>query len=69
MFDIFNTTLVSIYKDSFPYVTRKTKPLDILKPYINADLREIIKEKHRLEKKNQRRPIIYGDQYRLYVTE
>ena len=47
MFDSFNTTFVSIYKDSFPYVTRKTKPLDLLKPYINADLREFIKEKHR----------------------
>ena len=64
MFDSFNTTLVSIYNDSFPYVTRKTKPLDILKPYINADLRELIKEKHRLEKKFKRHPITYGDQYR-----
>ena len=44
MFDSFNTTLVSVYNDSFPYATRKTKPLDILKPYINANLRLLIKE-------------------------
>ena len=51
MFDSFNTTLVSMYTDSFPYITIKTNPLDILKPYINADLHELIKEKHRLKKK------------------
>ena len=50
-FDSFDTTVVSICNDSFPYITRKTKPLDILKPFINADLRELFKEKHRLEKK------------------
>ena len=64
MFHSFNTTLVSIYNDSFPYFTRKTKPLDILKPYIIADLRESIKVKHRLGKKFKRQPITYGDQYR-----
>ena len=37
MFDSFNSTLVSVYIDSVPYVTRKTKPLDILKRYINAE--------------------------------
>ena len=65
MFDSFNTTLVSTYNDSFPYVTRKTKPLDTLKHYINAGVRELIKEKHRLEKKFKRHPITYGDQYRI----
>ena len=63
IFDSFNTTLASIYNDLFQYVTSKTKPLNILKPHINADLREIIKEKCRLEKKFKRHPITYGDQY------
>ena len=37
--------------------------MDILKPCFNAELRELIKEKYRLEKKNKRYPISYGDQY------
>ena len=45
-FDSFNSTLVSITNDTFPYVTRKTKPLDISKPYIYAELRELIKRKN-----------------------
>ena len=57
MFDSFNTTLVSIHNDSFPYVKRKTNLLDILKPYINADLRELIKKKHRLEKNSNAIPL------------
>ena len=57
VFDSFNNTLVSMYNDSFPYLTRKTKNLDILTPYINAELRELIKKKHRLERKFKRHPI------------
>ena len=62
-FDSFSSTLVSIHDDSFPYVTRKTMPLDILKPLIIAELPEQVEEKHRL-KRFKRYPITYGDPYR-----
>ena len=69
MLDSFNTTLVSIYNDSFPHVTRKTKPLDILKAYINADLCEIIKEKLRLEKISNAIPLHREINIGFYVTK
>ena len=39
--------------------------MDILKPYINVDLRELINEKQRLEKNIKRIPITYRNQYRI----
>ena len=63
-FDSFKSSLVIIYNDSFPYVTRKTKPLNRSKPHINAKLRESFKEKHRFEKKFKYHCITYGDLYR-----
>ena len=57
MFDSFNVTLVSIYiMIHFHMSQQKIKPLDILKPYINAELRELVKEKHRIEKKSNAIP-------------
>ena len=47
------STLVRKNYDSFPYVTRKTMPLDIFKPYTNAELCELIKEEHLLKKKRK----------------
>ena len=64
MLDLHNRISINLYKDSFPYVTRKTEPLDIVKLYIIAKLRGLIKEKHRLVKKFKRFPITYGDQHR-----
>ena len=42
--------LITPYFDLLPNITRKTKQLNILKPYINAELNELIREKHRLKK-------------------
>ena len=57
MFDSFNTILVSIYNYLFPNDARKTKSQDILKRYINADLRELFQDKHRVEKNSNARPL------------
>ena len=51
IFHSYNSILSNIFNETFPDVSRKSKPLDILKPYINAELRELIKEKHRIEQK------------------
>ena len=69
MFDSFNTTFVSVNNESFPNITRKTEPLDILKPYVNADLRQLIKEKHRIEKNSKAIPIHTEINIGFYVTE
>ena len=69
MFDSFNTTLFSIYNGSFPYVIRKTKPLDTLKPYFNADLRELIEDKDRLEKNSNAILLITEINIGFYVTD
>ena len=57
-----------MYNNSFPYVIRKIKTLDILKPYMNAELREQPKEEERLEKKFKRHPITHRYQYRNIRT-
>ena len=69
MFDSIASILVCICNDTFPYVTRKIKPLDILKLHITSELRDLIQEKHRLEKNVKRHPIIYGNNTGIYETE
>ena len=44
--------IISTYNDLFPHVTKRTKSLDRLKPYINAESNELFKDKHHLEKKS-----------------
>ena len=51
----------------FPDVTRKTKPLDKLKPYINAELRKLIKDKYLPEQNIKRHHITYEDRYKKFT--
>ena len=37
---------------------------DICKPYVNHDIKTIIKKKHRLERKKNKYQITYGAEYR-----
>ena len=46
------------------------KPMDILKPFNNAELGELFKEKYHLEKKFKRYPISHtGTNIRTYTPE
>ena len=69
MFDLFYSTLDSIYNDSFPCITRKTKPMYTLKAYINAELRELFKQKHGLEKKSNIIPLYTETYIGIIVNE
>ena len=42
----------------------KIKKLDIYKPYINNNIKLLIKEKHRLQRLFNKKPLTYGNQYR-----
>ena len=64
LFDSFKIILFSNYNDSFPNVTVKSKSLDISKPYINIELRELFRDRQRLEKKIKLHLKAYGKQYR-----
>ena len=50
MYNAFYEQLVRIYNEAFPLIMRQTKPIDLQKPYIDAQLRERIREKRKLEK-------------------
>lgn len=63
VYEAFSSRLIELYDNSFPLVHRVTKPIDLRKPFINNDLRELIKAKHKLEKKFRRHPVTYKSEY------
>ena len=64
IYDKFCFTLWNFYDLSYPNVT-KTKPkIDCDKPYITAELKSLIKEKHKIQRKFYKFPITYGSQYK-----
>ena len=62
---IFSSDLLSIYDSFCPIKTVKLKNLDVKKPYITSEIKQLLKEKHRLKKKYNKYPITYGREYRL----
>ena len=38
--------------------------MDILKPYLTREIKALIKEKHRLQRLFNRRPLTYGNEFR-----
>ena len=64
-YDLFSSDLLSIYDSFCPVKTVKFKNLDVKKPYITSEIKQLLKEKHRLQKKYNKYPITYGREYRL----
>ena len=53
-----------LYDESCPVKAVRVKKLDILKPYITREIKALIKEKHRLQRLFNRRPLTYGNEFR-----
>ena len=64
IFNNFNILFSDLFDQNFPKLTKiiKTRPNN--KPYINQEIRLLIKEKDKLQKKYSKFPITYGEQYK-----
>ena len=56
---MFSDKLANLLNINCPYRKFKMKKLDVNKPYIMTDIKTMIKEKHKLQKLYNRKPIIY----------
>ena len=63
-YEKFSQTLSNSYNNECPMRTKQVKKFDISKPYINLNIKTMIKEKHKLQKLYNKRPATYGKQYR-----
>ena len=64
MYNKFSVKLCNAYNDAYPCIEIRRRKIDLLKPYINADLRSLIREKHRIQRLYRRFPYTYGTQYK-----
>ena len=63
-YNMFSDKLTDLLNINCPYRKFKIKKLDVNKSYITSDIKTMIKEKHKLQKLYNRKPITYGDRYR-----
>ena len=54
----------NLFNSSFPLIQRRKKKLDIDKPYIDNDIKVMIKQKHRLQRLYFKHPITYEREYK-----
>ena len=60
----FISDVTTAYDSAYPIISRRKKVLDICKPYVNQELKKMIKQKHRIERKYFKYPITYNAEYR-----
>ena len=60
----FYSVLNDLFNECFPIEKRRSKPIDVQKPYIDDYIKGLIKEKRRIMKLYNKHPITYGDMYR-----
>ena len=63
-YDDFVTKIKNLFDACFPIIQRRRKRLDINKPYINTELKSLIKQKHKLQKLYFKWPISYEGEYK-----
>ena len=63
-FEEFCNRINSLTDECFPLKTKIIKSKSIIKPWINNDLKQLIKERHKLYTKYVKQPITYGLAYR-----
>ena len=68
-YNLFVDNVRLIYDAICPAKKVRIKRLDILKPYITSEIKELLRSKHKLQKMYNKRPITYGDEYRKLRNE
>lgn len=71
VFDNFMICISNLFEQNFPKITKTKKIRKNNKPYITQEIKLLIKEKDRMQKKYAKYPITFGEQYkrlRNYVT-
>ena len=53
-----------LFHDNFPLITKIIKLKDLQKPYITPEIKNLIINKNKLQKKFSKRPLSFGDEYR-----
>ena len=61
---IFQNQLKESFDNSFPLLTKNIKHKHLSKPYITNEIKSLIKERNKLQRKFLKWPITYGKQYR-----
>ena len=64
LYNNFSDKIANLYDAHCPVKTFKVKIIDRDKPYINGQIKQVLKEKHKLQKKFNKRPVTYGREYR-----
>ena len=64
VYDTFIDQFKKLYDESCSVKAVRVKKLDLLKPYITREIIALIKEKHRLQRLFNRRPLTYGNEFR-----
>ena len=64
LYDNFSAKISNAYNHVFPVIEVKKKLLDISKPYINSELKKLVREKHKLKKLFDKYPYTYGTSYK-----
>ena len=62
--DNFNTIFNASFDKFFPVITKQVKIKSLEKPYITQDIKILIAEKNKLQKKYAKWPLSYGPEYR-----
>ena len=60
----FSNDLQLMFNESFPIKTRIKKSLDVHKPFINNEIKILIRKKHKLQRLFHKNPTKYGIEYR-----
>ena len=63
-FNEFSAILKRIFDQSCPFKIMKIKKLDLCKPYITRNIKELIKEKHKMQRLYNKFPMTYDKQYK-----
>ena len=64
IYPLFESTLYSIYNDSFPIKSVRRRKVDMDKPYITNEIKDLIKLKHNLQRKYNKWPITYEKEFK-----
>ena len=63
-FDLLHTKLLDIFNKCFPLKTKSVKEQHQGKPYITTEIKELIKERNKMQRKYVKKPLTYGEAYR-----